>query len=150
MRRSHCFNLPPHTYKLPVVIARCGNIFGEGDLNWNRLIPGTIRSYLLNQSPVIRSDGKFTRDYIYVEDVAEAYLSLAENTHRPDVQGQSFNFAPNAPYTVIEIVKAIQNLMNCPALSPKILNMASAEIRDQSLSYAKAQRVLKWNPPIHS
>ncbi len=135
-----------HTYSLPVAVARCGNIFGAGDLNWNRLIPGTIRSYLSNQSPVIRSDGKFTRDYIYVEDVVEAYLALAENLHRSDVRGEAFNFAPNSPNTVIEIVTAIQSLMNCPGLAPKILNMATAEIRDQSLSYEKAQRILKWKP----
>lgn len=133
-----------HTYNLPIVIARCGNIFGEGDLNWNRLIPGTIRSYLNKQSPVIRSDGKFTRDYIYVEDVVDAYLTLAENAHT--IQGQSFNFAPNSPYTVLEIVKSIQNLMNCQGLDPKILNLASGEIRDQSLCYEKAKKILNWKP----
>jgi CDP-glucose 4,6-dehydratase len=135
-----------HTYCLPVVVARCGNIYGTGDLNWNRLIPGTIRSYLSNTAPIIRSDGQFTRDYIYVEDVVEAYLLLAENLHSPAVQGQSFNFAPNAPFTVIEIVKTLQKLMNCSALTPKILNHAGAEIRDQSLSYKKAQKVLNWKP----
>jgi CDP-glucose 4,6-dehydratase len=133
-----------HTYHLHVVVARCGNIFGGGDLNWNRLVPGTIRSYLSRIAPVIRSDGQFTRDYIYVEDVVEAYLVLAENAHSPAVQGQSFNFAPNAPYTVIELVKMLQNLMNCPDLNPKIMNFASAEIRDQSLSFEKAQKILNW------
>lgn len=135
-----------HTYRLPVVVARCGNIFGGGDLNWNRLIPGTIRSYLSNTAPVIRSDGNYTRDYIYVEDVVQAYLALAEKALHPEVQGQSFNFASNAPYTVIEVVKTLQNLMNCPHLNPKILNLATHEIRDQSLSYEKARKILHWNP----
>lgn len=135
-----------HTYRLPVVVARCGNIFGGGDLNWSRLIPGTIRSYLANEAPVIRSDGKFTRDYIYVEDVVGAYLSLAENCHRTDVQGQAFNFAPNAPASVLEVITLLQKLMDCPTLTPKILNQATAEIRDQSLSFEKAKKILGWRP----
>ncbi len=135
-----------HTYGVPVTIARCGNIYGGGDLHWSRLIPGTIRSYLSNKAPIIRSDGKFTRDYIYVEDVAEAYLTLGENLHRQEVRGEAFNFAPNSPYSVLEVVEALRLLMNCHHLQPKILSTASGEIREQSLSYKKAFDVLNWKP----
>ncbi|HEX2583247.1 MAG TPA: GDP-mannose 4,6-dehydratase [Chlamydiales bacterium] len=135
-----------HTYGVPVTVARCGNIYGGGDLHWSRLIPGTIRSYLSDEAPLLRSDGKFTRDYIYVEDVAEAYLTLGENLHRPEVRGEAFNFAPNAPYSVLEIVEALRLLMNKHSLPPKILATASCEIREQSLSYQKALRVLDWKP----
>jgi CDP-glucose 4,6-dehydratase len=133
-----------HSYNLPVVVARCGNIFGGGDLNWNRLIPGTIRSYLMNTAPIIRSDGKFTRDYIYVEDVVDAYLSLAENAPLSEVRGQAFNFAPNTPCSSIEIVKTLQTLMNCIGLDPKILDIAKGEILHQSLNSDKALKVLNF------
>ncbi len=133
-----------HTYSLPIGIARCGNIYGEGDLNWSRLIPGTIRSFHFDQQPIIRSDGMFTRDYIYVEDVANAYLCLGEHLQRPEIQGQAFNFGLDSPFTVLQIVQAIQRLMNCSQLTPKILNQASAEIRDQSLNSKKAKELLGW------
>ena len=100
-----------HTYGSPIAVARCGNIFGGGDLNWSRIIPGTIRSFHLNESPVIRSDGTFTRDYVFVDDVIDAYLMLAQNVHRENVQGQAFNFGPNAPSSVLEIVKLLQKLV---------------------------------------
>jgi CDP-glucose 4,6-dehydratase len=135
-----------HTYGLPVAVARCGNIYGGGDLHWNRLIPGTIRSYLCNEEPLIRSDGKLIRDYVYVEDVAEAYLTLGENLHRSDVRGEAFNFAPNTPYSVLEIVSALGILMNCSHLKPKILSMANGEIQKQFLSYQKAKDILHWSP----
>lgn len=139
---SSCYS---HTYQLPLAIARCGNIYGRGDLNWNRLIPGTIRSYFSKVAPVIRSDGHFTRDYIHVDDVVNAYLTLAERLHLPIVQGQSFNFAPNSPHSVLEVVETIRRFMN-EETPPKILNLASGEIRDQSLDCQKAKRILNWVP----
>lgn len=135
-----------HTYGSPLAVARCGNIFGGGDLNWSRIIPGTIRSFLLNQAPIIRSDGTFTRDYVFVDDVIDAYLMLAQNVHRENVQGQAFNFGPNAPSSVLEIVKLLQKLMNRPHLNPKVLNTAKAEIHDQSLSSQKARETFGWEP----
>ena len=135
-----------HTYGLPLAVARCGNIFGGGDLNWSRIIPGTIRSFHLNEAPVIRSDGTFTRDYVFVDDVIDAYLMLAQNVHRENVQGQAFNFGPNAPSSVLDIVKLLQNLMNRPNLNPKVLNIAKAEIHDQSLSSQKARETFGWEP----
>lgn len=135
-----------HTYGLPLAIARCGNIFGGGDLNWSRLIPGTIRSLLKQEAPLIRSDGTFVRDYIYVEDVVNAYLLLAQNLQDKHVQGEAFNFAPSKPYTVLEIVHLLQNMMGCEHLSPKILNEAKGEIKDQFLTSQKGKKILGWVP----
>ncbi len=135
-----------HTYHLPVVIARCGNIFGGGDLNWSRIIPGTIKSLYFGLSPEIRSDGRSTRDYIYIEDVVNAYLMLAYAAARDDVRGQAFNFGINRPYSVLEIVDVLQKLMGRTDLSPKILDNAKAEIKDQTLSSKKAEKILGWKP----
>lgn len=135
-----------HTYGLPVAVARCGNLYGGGDLNWSRLVPGTIRNFYFKIAPVIRSDGTFTRDYLYVEDAVHAYLVLASNFHKEHISGQAFNFGPNAPSSVLDIVGALQRLMNCSDLSPKILNEATDEIRDQSLDSTKAKQFLGWQP----
>jgi CDP-glucose 4,6-dehydratase len=135
-----------HTYQLPVAVARCGNIYGGGDLNWSRIVPGTIRSLLNGESPVLRSDGNFIRDYIYVKDVSRAYLCLAEALRAPEIQGQSFNFSPETQVTVIEIVNMLRRLAQCEHIEPTILNCAKGEIRNQYLSSAKAQRLLHWKP----
>lgn len=137
------------TYGLPIAIARCGNIFGGGDLNWSRIIPGTIKSLYFGQSPLIRSNGLFTRDYIYVKDVVGAYMRLAEQVEKEEVQGQGFNFGPNRPYTVLEIVDELQKLMNKKNLQPNILNSAKAEIKDQTLCSKKAEKILCWKP-VHT
>ena len=133
-----------HTYQLPITIARCGNIYGGGDLNWSRLIPGTIRTILANETPIIRSNGKLTRDYLYIQDVVEAYLLLAENLHRPDVQGQAFNFGLDDPKSVLQVVLALQSVMDCAHMKPKILDSISAEIVNQSLNAEKAKKLLGW------
>lgn len=135
-----------HTYGLPVVIARCGNLYGGGDLNWSRLIPGTIKNFSSGIAPVIRSDGTYTRDYLYVEDAAAAYLMLGAQMQKENVCGQAFNFGPNAPYSVLEIVHSLQRVMGCVELSPKILGGAKEEIRDQSLDSSKARELLGWKP----
>jgi len=134
------------TYRLPVAVARCGNIYGGGDLNWSRIVPGTIRSLYRGESPVIRSDGKYIRDYIYVKDVSRAYLSLAEQLDLPQVRGESFNFSPESRVTVLEIVDKIRQPMKCEHIRPTVLNEAKGEIRNQYLSSAKAARVLRWKP----
>jgi CDP-glucose 4,6-dehydratase len=135
-----------HTYQVPVVIARCGNIYGGGDLNWSRIVPGTIRSLLLGERPVIRSDGRFIRDYLYVEDVVDAYCALAEVADDDSMPGEAFNFSPETQVPVIEIVRRIQQLMGRLDLEPVVLNQARAEIRDQYLDSAKARRRLGWRP----
>lgn len=135
-----------HTYGLPLTIARCGNIFGGGDLNWSRIIPGTIRSLLQNEAPQVRSDGTFIRDYIFVKDVVDAYLLLAQKAAANGVAGQGFNFAPSKPHTVLEIIRALQKVMGCPHLEPRILNQAQSEIKDQFLTSKRAEERLGWFP----
>jgi CDP-glucose 4,6-dehydratase len=136
-----------NTYGSPVVITRCGNFYGGGDLNWNRIIPGTIRSILNNERPVIRSDGLFVRDYFYVEDGAAAYMHLAEHlAGRPDeLRGHAFNFSNEKPVTVLQIVAEISRIMGSK-LVPEIRNEATHEIREQFLSAAKARTMLNWRP----
>jgi CDP-glucose 4,6-dehydratase len=134
------------TYALPVAITRCGNFYGGGDLNWNRLVPGTIRSILRGQRPVIRSDGQYVRDYFYVEDGALVNLVLAESlSQNPDLRGQAFNFSIESQVTVVELVERLLALMRSD-LEPEIRNEATNEIRHQYLSAEKARRVLGWQP----
>ncbi len=145
-----CADLIAHTYavtyQLPVTITRCGNFYGGGDLNWNRIIPGTIRSIMRGQKPSIRSDGLFIRDYFYVEDGANAYMTLAENlAANRALIGESFNFSNEIQVTVVDLVKRILTLMGSN-LEPEILNQASNEIRHQYLSAAKARDLLNWSP----
>ncbi|MFH1038772.1 MAG: GDP-mannose 4,6-dehydratase [PVC group bacterium] len=134
------------TYGLPVTIARCGNLYGGGDLNWNRIIPGTIRSVHNGERPIIRSDGTYIRDYFYVLDAVEGYLLMAEATGREGVSGEAFNFSDERQVTVLELVNLILKLMDREDLEPEILSAAEGEIRHQYLSAAKARRVLKWKP----
>ena len=131
------------TYGTPVAIARCGNIYGGGDLNWSRIVPGTIRSLLRKEQPVLRSNGSNIRDYIYVRDVVAAYLALAEQIARPGIAGEAFNFSPESRVTVLEIVQAITRLMESP-IAPIVLGTAVHEIQDQTLSADKARRLLAW------
>lgn len=133
------------TYGLPVCITRCGNLFGGGDLNFNRIIPQTIRSVLKNEPPVIRSDGTFIRDYFYVEDAVKAYMLLAEKMEELNLQGEAFNFSNEIQLTVLDLVNMILNLMESD-LKPVILNQGSNEIRHQYLSAQKAREVLNWAP----
>ena len=134
------------SYGAPIAITRCGNFYGGGDLNWNRIVPGTIRSLLRGEAPVIRSDGKFIRDYFYVEDGAAAYMLLAEQLScNPAVRGQAFNFSNEVQIDVLELVARIQQVLGT-ALAPQILGQASNEIRHQYLSAEKARKLLNWQP----
>ena len=134
------------TYKLPVAITRCGNFYGGGDLNWNRIVPGTIRSVLRGQRPIIRSDGQYIRDYFYIEDAAEAYILLAEKlSPKADLAGEAFNFSNETPLSVLELVARILKLMGSNS-KPIVRNEASNEIRQQYLNAEKARRVLGWKP----
>jgi CDP-glucose 4,6-dehydratase len=138
---SQCYH---HTYQLPVAIARCGNIYGPGDCNWSRIVPGTIRDFLHGRRPVIRSDGASVRDYLYVKDAVAAYKSLAASMDRAEVAGQAFNFGDEAPATVLDIVAQLQRLMSCGHLEPDIRNEARGEIPRQTVSSAKAREVVAW------
>jgi CDP-glucose 4,6-dehydratase len=134
------------TYGLPVAIARCGNIYGGGDLNWSRIVPGAIRAFLDDDLFELRSDGSFKRDYIYVKDVVQAYLRIAERLNDSQVQGEAFNFSFEQPLTVLELVSVIKKLIGLEDAEVKILNEAKGEIRHQYLSAEKARTVLKWKP----
>ncbi|MEQ8805877.1 MAG: GDP-mannose 4,6-dehydratase [Rhodospirillales bacterium] len=135
-----------NTFDLPVVVTRCGNFFGGGDLNWNRIVPGTIRSILRGDAPVIRSDGKYIRDYFYVEDGADAYMLVAEKlAENRELAGEAFNFSNELQLTVLDIVDMIRTRMGSN-LEPVVLNQTSNEIKHQYLSAEKARRVLGWQP----
>lgn len=134
------------TYGLPLAITRCGNFYGGGDLNWNRIVPGTIRSVLRGNQPIIRSDGQYVRDYFYVEDGAAAYMVLSERlAENKNIYGQAFNFSNEIQVTTLELVEWIIELMNSK-LVPNVQNNATNEIRHQYLSAAKARHVLGWKP----
>lgn len=134
------------TYQLPVAVARCGNLYGGGDLNWNRIVPGTIRSVLRGERPIIRSDGSLVRDYFYVEDGAEAYGRLAEVLAQDrGLAGEAFNFSNEQPAAVLDITRRILTLMKTP-LEPVIQHQAPNEILRQHLDASKARRRLKWKP----
>jgi CDP-glucose 4,6-dehydratase len=134
-----------HTYGLPVAIARCGNIYGGGDQNWSRIVPGTIRSLMRNERPVLRSDGTLIRDYFYVEDAANGYLTLAEQIEAPGVKGSAFNFSNETTVTVRDIVTSIQEVMGLANIEPIVLNNGRGEIRDQTLSAKRARTILRWS-----
>ena len=131
------------TYNLPITISRCGNIYGGGDLNFNRLVPGTILSLLQDKVPVLRSDGTYVRDYIYVKDIVKSYEVLHDYTLKNKPHGDAFNFSTEEKYAVTEIVGAIEKLMG-KKTKPKILNKAQNEIKYQHLDSSKAKRILRW------
>ncbi len=135
------------TFSLPVVVTRCGNFYGGGDLNWNRIVPGTIRSLLRGERPIVRSDGKFVRDYFYVEDGAEAYLALVSALARDrSLAGEAWNFSNEQPVSVLEMVEKIRRLAGRLDLEPVVKNEATNEIRRQFLSARKARERLGWQP----
>lgn len=134
-----------HTFGLPVIITRCGNVYGPGDFNFSRIVPDAVRCAITGKTFLIRSNGKYTRDYIYVEDVVKGYILLAENAERLNLYGEAFNFSNEKPLSVIELVKKIYEIANKqPVL--KILNKAHYEIRDQFLSSTKVKKILGWKP----
>lgn len=137
-----------HTYSMNTAVTRCANMYGGGDLNWNRIVPGTMRSALLNEPPIVRSDGTMKRDYLYVKDAVNAYLTLAEALHKqPDVhRGGAYNFGLDKPLTVLEMVNSILQVSDHPELKPVILNQATNEIQNQYLSSTKAHQLLNWQP----
>jgi CDP-glucose 4,6-dehydratase len=134
-----------YTYELPIAVARCGNIYGGGDLNWSRLVPGTIRSLRDNQRPELRSDGTFVRDYLYVKDAASAYLMLAQQAADSGVRGEAFNFSAGEPHSVLDLVGKIAELMGKRHLEPLILDNAKHEIPHQVLVADKARQQLGWS-----
>ncbi len=135
-----------HTYGTPACVTRCGNLFGGGDFNFSRIIPGTIRSVLGGQRPIIRSDGTPTRDYIHVDDAVAGYLLLARQMDDPRIHGKAFNFGSGAPLSVLQVTQKILAAMDCRDLEPEILNDSGAEIAHQYLSSELARQTLGWAP----
>jgi len=134
-----------HSYNLPVCVTRCGNFFGGGDLHFNRIVPGTIKTILEEKNPIIRSNGLLIRDYIYVKDVVDAYLTLAQHMENSSIIGQCFNFSTDQPFNVIQIVQEILQLMKAQHRRPIIQNNATNEIPEQHLSSQKARKILGWH-----
>ena len=135
-----------HSYRSPVAITRCGNFYGGGDLNFNRIVPGTIRSLIDGQRPIIRSDGTLRRDYIYIKDAVLAYTFLAEKMLEGKALGDAYNFSNECPVTVLELAALIGRLVGRTDLEPVVLNTATNEIPHQYLSAEKARRELGWKP----
>lgn len=134
-----------HTYGLPVAITRCGNIYGPGDFNFSRIIPDAMRCLCSGKTLLIRSDGKFTRDYVYVDDIVSGYILLAEKLNKLKLGGQAFNLSDENPLSVLQVLKEINKLTKT-VLDYKILNTAKYEIKDQYLASGKARKVLGWKP----
>jgi CDP-glucose 4,6-dehydratase len=135
------------SYGMPIAIARCGNIFGPGDLNWSRLVPGTIRSLLSSEQPIIRSDGTLVRDYLFVEDAANAYLAMADwldDSRSANASQRAFNFSSNQPLNVLDMTRMIQRACGRIDLEPIVQNQAIGEIRSQHLDSSRAQTELNW------
>jgi CDP-glucose 4,6-dehydratase len=132
-----------NTYKTPVCVTRCGNIYGPGDFNYSRLVPDAVRCAIQNKQFKIRSDGRFIRDYIYVEDIVNGYITLAEKMEGLKLYGEAFNFSDRNPITVIEIVKEIYRLTGKKP-DYKIINQARCEIKHQYLDAGKARKILGW------
>lgn len=136
-----------HTYGLPLAITRCGNIYGPGDFNFSRLVPDAIRCALSGKTLDIRSDGKFTRDYVYVDDIVNGYILLAEKLRKLGFSGEAFNFSDESPLTVIELLNKIRKALKGRP-DYRILNKAEYEIRHQYLDSRKARRILTWEPEV--
>lgn len=134
-----------HTYEVPVAVTRCGNIYGPGDFNFSRIIPEAMRCIQAGKTLSIRSDGEFTRDYVYVDDIVSGYILLAEKLNLLKLGGQAFNLSDENPISVLALLKKIDHLSRKP-LQYTVLNQAKYEIRDQYLASGKARRVLGWKP----
>jgi len=134
------------TYDLPVAVTRFANLYGGGDLNWNRLVPGTMRSLMRGERPIVRSDGTLLRDYLYVQDATRGYMKLSECLDKPEVRGEAFNFGMDAPKSVLEMIQAIIAVIGRPDLEPVVLANAPNEIQAQYLDSSKARRLLEWTP----
>jgi CDP-glucose 4,6-dehydratase len=129
------------TYNVPVVVSRFANIMGPGDLNFDRIVPGTLKAIIKDEVLEIRSDGQFVRDYIYVKDVAEGYLTLAKEIEK--TKGQAFNFSAGYNFSVLKLVEKIGQVVG-KKCRYEILNDQKNEIPFQSLNFEKVQKVLGW------
>ncbi len=135
-----------HSFGMPIAIVRCGNVYGPGDTNWSRLIPDAFRSTAKKKVLDIRSDGKFLRDYVYIDDAVDAYIALAQKMRSKLLSGQAFNFGNNDPLQVVDVLAYIGKAD--PRLKYRILNIAKNEIREQYLDSSKARKILGWRARV--
>lgn len=131
------------TYNLPVCVVRCGNIYGPGDFHFSRIVPDTMMNVLENKVLLIRSDGKFTRDYIYIDDAVNGYILLAEKMKKQKLYGEAFNLSNESPVSVLQLVKTISKIAG-KKLKYKILNRADYEIKHQYLCAKKVKSAIGW------
>ncbi len=134
-----------HTYGMPVSVTRCGNIYGPGDFNYSRIVPDAIRCAVTGKTLLIRSDGKFTRDYVYVDDIVNGYIMIAEQLQRKGLAGEAFNLSDENPITVLKFINEISRIMG-KKVKYRILNQAKYEIKHQYLASGKARKTLGWKP----
>ena len=131
------------TYNLPVAITRFSNVFGPGDINFNRIVPGIFESIIKNKVLSVRSDGKMIREYTYIEDIVNGCIKLAQNIDK--IKGEAFNFGSKNIFSVTEVIKKIEEILNVK-VNYKILNIAKNEIPEQYLDWTKAKKILGWKP----
>jgi CDP-glucose 4,6-dehydratase len=131
------------TYKMPISITRFGNVYGEGDMNFSRIIPGIMESLIKKQILEIRSNGKFVRDYIYVKDVVIGYLTIVQ--HWQKTRGEAFNFGSRETLSVLDLIKLAENTLQIK-IKYRILNQTQNEITYQSLNFSKVRRLTGWQP----
>jgi CDP-glucose 4,6-dehydratase len=134
-----------HTYNVPVAVTRCGNIYGPGDFNYSRILPDAMRCMHYGRTLLIRSDGKFTRDYVYVDDIVNGYILLGEKLKKLKLAGEAFNISDENPISVLKLLKLLSTISG-KKLNYKILNQARYEIKDQYLASGKARKILGWKP----
>lgn len=135
-----------HTYNLPVAVTRAANVYGGGDFNWDRLIPGIIHSLYKDERPTLRSDGSFLRDYLFIEDMVYAYLTIGKLFEERDLSGEVFNFGTNQPSSVLQVYKLIAKFMGKEEIKPIIESRVTSETKDQYVSIEKAKQMLSWKP----
>ena len=137
-----------HTYGLPVAVTRCANLYGPGDLNFSRLVPHTIRAVLEGRRPQIRSDGSPQRDYLFIDDAVNGYLTLAQQLDKPEVAGEAFNFGTGEPVSVLELVEEIIQIAGVQGIEAEVLGQSWGEIQHQYLDATRASAILDWRPQV--
>ena len=130
-------------FDMPVTVSRCANVFGPGDLNLDRLVPGIMEAVIKGKALNIRSDGKMIREYIYVKDSVDGYMTLLENIDK--TRGEAFNIAGKEILSVIDAVNRVSSALG-QQVSMNILNKAKAEIGEQYLDGSKIKNLLGWEP----
>lgn len=138
-----------HTaYEMATATVRCANIYGPGDLNFSRIIPGTLRALMRDERPIIRSDGTPLRDYMYIDDAVDGYVRVMHALLDGRCGGEAFNFGTGDPVSVLGIFEEMVRTANRPDLAPEVLGEASKELPDQFISAAKARRLLGWEAHV--